>query len=106
MTAHSSKAQMSTRICGYPRVSGPRIIRCKDDLQWIVQAWQSPKWRNLSYHTEWNSIAMRWSALNVPEAQPTVTTSTLPQEERDILSAIMGSVRPPEARPQGRIRLW
>ena len=25
-----------------------RIIRCKDDLQWIVQAWQSPKWRNLS----------------------------------------------------------
>jgi len=67
-----------------------RIIRCKDDLQWIVQAWQSPKWRNLSYHTEWNSIAMRWSALNVPEAQPTVTTSTLPQEERDILSAIMG----------------
>ena len=67
-----------------------RIIRCKDDLQWIVQAWQSPKWRNLSYHTEWNSIAMRWSALNVPEAQPTATTSMLPQEERDILSAIMG----------------
>ena len=67
-----------------------RIIRCKDDLQWIVQAWQSPKWRNLSFHTEWNSIAMRWSALNVPEAQPTVTTSMLPQEARDILSAIMG----------------
>ena len=67
-----------------------RIIRCKDDLQWIVQAWQSPKWRNLSYHTEWNSIAMRWSALNVPDSQPTVTTSMLPQEERDILSAIMG----------------
>lgn len=67
-----------------------RIIRCKDDLQYIVQAWQSPKWRSLSYHTEWNSIAMRWSVLNVPEAQPTVTTSMLPQEERDILSAIMG----------------
>jgi hypothetical protein len=67
-----------------------RIICCKDDLQWIVQAWQSPKWRNLSFHTEWNSIAMRWSALNVPVSQPTVTTSTLPQDERDIVSAIMG----------------
>ena len=67
-----------------------RIIRCKDDLQCIVQAWQSPKWRNLSFHTEWNSIAMRWSALNVPDSQPTVTTSMLPQEARDTLSAIMG----------------
>ena len=67
-----------------------RIIRCKDDLQWIVQAFQSPKWRNLSFHTEWDSIAMRWSSLNVPDTQPKVTTSMLPQEERDILSAIMG----------------
>ena len=67
-----------------------RIIRCKDDLQWIVQAFQSPKWRNLSYHSEWQSISMRWSALNVPVSQPTVTTSTLPQDERDIVSAIMG----------------
>jgi hypothetical protein len=67
-----------------------RIIRCKDDLQWIIQAWQSPKWRNLSFHSVWDSIAMRWSSLNVPDTQPKVTTSMLPQEERDILSVIMG----------------
>ena len=38
-----------------------RVIRCKDNLQWIVQCWQSPKWRSLSYHREWWTIAYRWA---------------------------------------------
>ena len=38
-----------------------RIIRCTDDIQWIVQAYRTPKWRSLSYHTEWWSIHMGWS---------------------------------------------
>ena len=63
-----------------------RIIRCKDDLQWIVQAWQSPKWRNLSYHTDWDSICMRWSEFNIPAQQPVVAQSSLTQEEHGILS--------------------
>jgi len=37
-----------------------RIIRCPDDLQYIVQGYRTPKWRNLSYHTEWWSISFRW----------------------------------------------
>ena len=49
-----------------------RIIRCTDDIQWIVQAYQSPKWRSVSYHTEWTSIRMRWA-----RAEP---FATLPPE--------------------------
>lgn len=67
-----------------------RIIRCKDDIQHIMQGWQSPKWRNLSYHTDWASISMRWTALTPPTHQPTVSTSMLSQEERSIISSIMG----------------
>lgn len=38
-----------------------RVIRCKDNIQWIVQIWQSPKWRNMSYHQQWWSISYRWA---------------------------------------------
>ena len=38
-----------------------RIIRCTDDLKWIVQAYRAPKWRSVSYHTEWWPIHMRWA---------------------------------------------
>lgn len=38
-----------------------RVIRCKDNIQWIVQCWQSPKWRGLSYHCNWTSITYRWA---------------------------------------------
>ena len=37
-----------------------RVIRCPDELQWIVQRYRSPKWRNKSYHREWWSIEKRW----------------------------------------------
>ena len=37
-----------------------RVIRCVDDLQYIVQHYRSPKWRNKSYHKEWQSIEKRW----------------------------------------------
>lgn len=29
-----------------------RVIRCVDDIQNIVQRWQSPYWRSRSYHVE------------------------------------------------------
>ena len=35
-----------------------RIIRCKDDIQFIVQQYKTPKWRGESYHVEWASIAL------------------------------------------------
>ena len=67
-----------------------RVIRCKQNIQFIVQVWQSPKWRSLSYHTDWRSVSMRWSALDIPAEQPNGALSKPPQEERDIVSAIMG----------------
>ena len=47
--------------------------------QWIVQCWQSPKWRSLSYHRDWWTIAYRWAEAEggpfdgLPEA-PTAQT--------------------------------
>ena len=67
-----------------------RIIRCKDDLQNIVQAWQSPKWRNLSYHTDWSSTSRRWVELNTPSVMPDRTHQNLPDDERELLTDIMG----------------
>ena len=37
-----------------------RVIRCVDDLQYILQHYRSPKWRSKSYHREWQSIERRW----------------------------------------------
>ena len=48
-----------------------RVIRCPDDLQWIVQHYRSPKWRNKSYHTDWQSIYERWG-----KQKPFVTLPT------------------------------
>ena len=33
-----------------------RLIRCPDDIQYILQRWQSPKFRNLSFHVSYQSI--------------------------------------------------
>ena len=35
-----------------------RIIRCKDDIQFIVQQFKRPTWRSQSYHVEWESISL------------------------------------------------
>ena len=35
-----------------------RIIRCKDDIQYIVQKFKRPTWRSDSYHVEWESISL------------------------------------------------
>ena len=67
-----------------------RIIRCKDDIQYIVQAWQSPKWRHLSYHVGWNSIGCRWLELDLPDTAPTPKTSQVQREGLRILSEIVG----------------
>lgn len=42
-----------------------RVIRCVDDLQWIVQKYRRPKWRSLSYHREWSSIRRRWGSVEL-----------------------------------------
>ena len=35
-----------------------RIIRCKDNIQFIVQQYKSPKWRSENNHVECSSIAL------------------------------------------------
>lgn len=37
-----------------------RIIRCKDDIQFIVQRYRNAKriWEGKSFHVEWNSISL------------------------------------------------
>ena len=35
-----------------------RIIRCKDDIQYIVQQFKRPIWRGDIYHVEWESISL------------------------------------------------
>jgi len=35
-----------------------RIIRCPEDLQYIVQQFKRPTWRSYSYDVEWASIAL------------------------------------------------
>ena len=62
----------------------------KGDLQNIVQAWQSPKWRNLSHHTDWDSIGRRWAELNIPSVMHDRTHQNLPDDERELLTDIMG----------------
>ena len=39
-----------------------RVIRCVDDIQFIVQRYRTPKYRSLSYHSDWQSIQKRWGS--------------------------------------------
>ena len=35
-----------------------RIIRCKVDIQFIVQQFKRQTWRSYSYHVEWSGISL------------------------------------------------
>lgn len=48
--------------------SRTRVIRCRHDLQWIMQKRSSPDlnkryWIDLSYHTTWESLLARYTDL-------------------------------------------
>ena len=51
-----------------------RIIRCSDDIQYILQRFSRPDWRGFSYHVEWSSIVYRFGGLhtyhNLPVESP------------------------------------
>ena len=59
-----------------PRAVTGRVIRCPDDLKWIVQHYLSLKWRNKSYHREWWSIERRYPTNNYAIANPDPWRST------------------------------
>jgi len=37
-----------------------RIIRCPDNIQYILQRYLRPDWRGFSYHVQWSSITSRF----------------------------------------------
>ena len=43
-----------------------RVIRCQDNIQFVAQSYESPKWRTKSYHVEYDSLLRRWSK-TIPE---------------------------------------
>ena len=50
---HPDYQTLGNSLCGkWP------IIRCKDDIQFIVQQFKRPTWRSDSYHVEWESISL------------------------------------------------
>ena len=50
---HTDYPALWQSICGKWR-----IIRCKDDIQFIVQQFKRTTWRSDSYHVEWSSISL------------------------------------------------
>ena len=51
--------------------SRTRVIRCRHDLQWIMQKRSSPDlnkgyWIGLSYHTSWESLKARYLGITGP----------------------------------------
>jgi hypothetical protein len=45
---------------------GIRIIRCKDNIQFIVQLSKASRWRSRSYSTDVDTIFRDYPALNLP----------------------------------------
>lgn len=49
-----------------------RVIRCNNDIQWIVQKLQGTQWRSLSFQTTWDSIHYRWGYYDAFATLPSV----------------------------------
>ena len=43
-----------------------RIIRCRDDIQYIYQKYSGGRWHSKSFHIRWQSIAARYRDLYIP----------------------------------------
>lgn len=60
-----------------------RLIRCRDDLQWITQYHRGGYWRGRSYHTEINTIARDEPMLDLADVREAIA--------RDINKRLMQS---------------
>ena len=49
-----------------------RIIRCRDDLQWITQYHRGGYWRGRSYHTDINTIGRDEPALDLVDVREAI----------------------------------
>ena len=64
---------------------GIRIIRCKDNIQFIVQLSKASRWRSRSYSTDVDTIFRDYPALNLPcvvEAIASYTNRRLVQTQQ------------------------
>ena len=69
--------------------AGLRLIRCKDDIQWIVQLRRSSRWRNKTFHTDTTTIFRDHPALDLVAVREAIA--------RDSNQSLMRSQRPYEA---------
>ena len=53
-----------------------RIIRCKDDIQYIVQQFKQPIWRSESYHVEWESISLIHEWIQTSDSFPSTQAAS------------------------------
>ena len=64
---------------------GIRLIRCKDDIQFIVQLSKASRWRSRSYSTDVATVFRDYAALNLPcvaEAIASYTNRRLVQTQQ------------------------
>ena len=78
----------------YPNIwldeeAGLCLIRCKDDIQWIVQLRRSSRWRNRTFHTDTTTIFRDHPALDLGAVREAIA--------RDSNQRLMRSQRPYEA---------
>ena len=65
-----------------------RIIRCPDNIQYILQRFSRPDWRGFSYHVEWSSIVYRFGDLYTYYNLPVETPETRSQAGKATLLAV------------------
>ena len=53
-----------------------RIIRCKDDIQFIVQQFKRPTLRSDSYHVEWESISLIHEWIQTSDSFPSTQAAS------------------------------
>ena len=64
---------------------GIRLIRCKDNIQFIVQLSKASRWRSRSYSTDVATVFRDYAALNLPcvaEAIASYTNRRLVQTQQ------------------------
>ena len=70
----ANPARLGETDDGYPAVYVEptlRVVRCKDDIQWIAQLRLGDRWRSKSFHRSWTSLHERYRKLHgIPATCP------------------------------------
>ena len=64
-------------LCLWQSLCGKwRIIRCKDDIQFIMKQFKRPTWRSESYHVEWESISLIHEWIQTSDSFPSTQAAS------------------------------